>query len=339
MREIRHEQARQLVDVEQIYEGLRDATSLRNAHFRGSMSWRERDGRSYLYRKIGRVEKSLGPRSPETEAALLAFERGSVAAEERMTTLRSRLAAMAPVNRALGLGRVPAEVARIVRAFDDAGLLGVALTIVGTNALFAYERMGGVHFESGITTTEDADLLYDVRRRLRVVGEDVRSIGILGLLRRVDSSFDPVRLGGFSARNRHGFLVDLLKPMPSDPMRSERASLGEGDLVAAEISGLQWIVSAPKVSQTVVDERGEPLRFVVPDARVFAAHKLWMAERPDRDPLKRRRDKAQADALLAMLGRYRPDLELEDPAVAALPLELRRRAAARMEELLGSDRT
>lgn len=335
MREIRYEQARQLVDVEQVYEGLREALGTRDGHFRGAMHWRERDGRSYLYRRIGRVEKSLGPRSPKTEAIEAAFHRGAAAAEERITALRGRLADMAPVNRALGLGRVPNDVARIVRAFDDAGLLGRSLTIVGTNALFAYERMGGVHFESGITTTEDADLLYDVRRRLRLVAEDVRTTGILGLLRKVDHSFEPVRAGGFSARNRRGFLVDLVKPLPSDPMRSERASLADGDLVATEIVGLEWLVSAPKVAATVVDEHGQPLRVVVPDVRAFASHKLWLADRPDRDPLKRRRDRAQADALLEMLGRYRTDLALDDPAVAALPLELRRKAASRMAELSG----
>ena len=41
--------------------------------FAGSMEWKQRSGRDYLYRRAGRVEKALGARSAETEAILGAF--------------------------------------------------------------------------------------------------------------------------------------------------------------------------------------------------------------------------------------------------------------------------
>ncbi|HEY0131281.1 MAG TPA: GSU2403 family nucleotidyltransferase fold protein, partial [Allosphingosinicella sp.] len=87
----------------------------------------------------------------------------------------------------------------------------------------------------------------------------------------------------------------------------------------------------PQVENVVVDERGFPLRISAPDPRAFALHKLWLSERLDRDPLKRRRDARQAAAVSAAVLRYLPQLRFDDEALNALPQALR----ARTSELLG----
>ena len=43
---------------------------------------------------------------------------------------------------------------------------------------------------------------------------------------------------------------------------------------------------------------GEAARMVVPDPRWFALHKLWMAEKPERDPQKKPKDYKQGIAVL-----------------------------------------
>ena len=40
----------------------------------------------------------------------------------------------------------------------------------------------------------------------------------------------------------------------------------------------------------------------------FVAFKRWMAGQPDRDPLKRRRDVLQADAVQVLLEQYLPQV-------------------------------
>ena len=71
---------------------------------------------------------------------------------------------------------------------------------------------------------------------------------------------------------------------------------------------------------------------IAPDPRAFACHKLWLADRDDRDAFKRRRDRAQAAAIVGMLARYRPDQTFEDSALDALPQPMRQRAQKLFEE-------
>jgi hypothetical protein len=133
------EQRRQLIDTQQAYDAWRAAKADSNRRFAGSMRWGERNGKEYLLRKIGKTERSLGFRSKETEAAYEAFLRGRSENSDRLAGLSERLDKLAPVNVAMGLGRMPSIGARIVRACDEQGLLGEQLIVVGMNAMFAYE--------------------------------------------------------------------------------------------------------------------------------------------------------------------------------------------------------
>jgi hypothetical protein len=63
-----------------------------------------------------------------------------------------------------------------------------------------------------------------------------------------------------------------------------------------------------------------PLR--VPDPRAFALHKAWLASRPDREPLKKPRDLAQAKAVAAMVVQHMPQLPF-DQALTSLHGDLR----------------
>jgi hypothetical protein len=40
----------------------------------------------------------------------------------------------------------------------------------------------------------------------------------------------------------------------------------------------------------------------------FVSFKLWLAQRPDRDPLKTSRDQLQADTVEQLVGEYLPQL-------------------------------
>jgi hypothetical protein len=311
MREFDNDQRREMVNSRQRYLSCREAVE-RLAKYRGSMVWSATKGTDYLlhssYRDGGakRSQKSLGPRSPETEALKRNFESGRAAASRRHKSAKDVLDRQAAINRAIGLGRVPLTAARIIRAIDDLRLLGKGLKIAGTNALYAYEAVAGVFVDPDITTTEDIDLLFDARRELNVVTEAaVGDDGLLGILKQVDPTFERGR-ETFRAANDEGYLVDLIMPEPKPPWRKVRESLvGQADdLGAVGIAGLQWLQNAPAFEAIAIDERGVPLRILAVDPRIFAAHKWWLSQRIERDPLRRRRDAEQARVVARIVAHH-----------------------------------
>jgi hypothetical protein len=325
IRDLRGEQRRQLIDTQQVCEAWLRARLDAKRRFAGSMRWANRNGAEYLLRKIGRIETSLGRRSPETERTHEAFIGGRDQNRDLLKGLAKRLDELAPINRAMGLGRVPLLAARILRATDDAGLLGVHLTIVGTSAMFAYEVAAGVQVEGGLLASDDVDLLYDARRHLSLALEDIHARGLIGVLRSIDVSFTALRPRGYRAANRDGYLVDLIRPETKNPLRDKSrgsfTNIAE-DLEGAAIFGLGWLVNSPKMDVIAIDERGYPVRMVVIDPRAFALHKAWVSSREDRDPVKMTRDLEQAQAAAVISTRYlrRP---FEGPDLAALPHALR----------------
>jgi hypothetical protein len=328
--ELRGEQRRQLIDTQQVFDAWRETAREARRRFAGSMRWTERNGADYLLRKTGRAERSLGRRSDQTERAYEAFLTGRAASQDRLKGLAQRLDELAPVNRAMALGRVPVTAARILRECDKAELLGEHLIVVGTNALFAYEAAAGVEMQSGLMASGDVDLLYDARRHLSLALEDVHAGGLIGLLRKVDTSFAPVRSGSFRAANRDGYLVDLIRPQTRDPLRDRsKPALTElpEDLQGVAIFGLAWLVNSPKMDVVAIDERGYPVRMAVIDPRAFALHKVWISEREDREPVKARRDLEQAKAAAIIATRYLRR-SFDGAELAALPNALRELAPA-----------
>lgn len=323
------DQRRELVNTRQRFDAWRAARDAANG-FRGSMVWKREKARDYLVRSdYGpsglRRQRSLGARSTETERIKDEFDAGRERANSRFTDAEAFLTRQAAINRAVGIGRVPLISARIVRALDRAGLLGEGLRIVGTTAIFAYEAVAGVFVESSITATDDLDLLFDARQRIRLITPDrTQERSLLKLLQRVDHSFERMPRT-FSAVNRDGFVVDLIKPMPEPPWKSDREQIapsGEADLVAVAIEGLRWLENAPLFEAVAIDERGAPLAMAVPDPRAFAVHKLWLSRLANRPPLQRQRDRAQAEAVAGLVTRHLLHLPFNAADLSALPRAL-----------------
>ncbi|WP_246662887.1 nucleotidyltransferase domain-containing protein [Pseudolabrys sp. FHR47] len=340
MRPLSAEQRRQSIDTQQVYEAWRAADHDRRRRFAGGMRWAARNGTDYLLRKIGKSETSLGPRDQKTEAAYDAFISGRDDNTRRLESLSARLNELAPVNVALGLGRVPLIVARILRACDARELLGEQILVVGTNAIYAYEAAAGVHIDSGLVATGDVDLLYDARRRLSIAVSDMSPDGLIGILKAVDESFTPTTKRSFRATNRNGYLVDLIAPEAKDPVRNaSRGSLTDlpDDLEGAAIFGLAWLINSPKLDAVAIDERGYPVRLAVIDPRAFALHKAWLSDRDGRDPLKAPRDREQARAIATIATRYLK-LSFDSHELDAIPKELRAFAAPLAAEVKDAEK-
>jgi hypothetical protein len=316
------DQRRQLIDATQAFEAWRTASKDFEHAYRGTMRWQRSKGKDYLVRQYNRVIEGLGPRSAETEAVKAAYSDARTRLRQRISRLDRRMKDMAPVNRALRLGRMPTVAANILRKLDASGLLGRALFVVGTHALFAYEVRCGVLLEGGLVATSDVDLLVDTRSRLSfLVTKEIQTRGIIGLLQQVDTSFK--RTQDFRAVNDQGYYVDIVAPLLSARSKKSAVKLSErnDDLAAAELIGLEWLVNAPRFDAVAIAEDGMPVWIPCIDPRAFALHKFWVSQRPERDPLKRRRDQAQALAVFRMVTEYL-QLSFRAKDLSALPLPL-----------------
>lgn len=119
-------------------------------------------------------------------------------------------------------------------------------------------------------------------------------------------------------------MVEFVRPEPRPIYREMpgAAPLVEGDVEPAPISGLQWLVNAPPVETVVIDERGFPTPMRAADPRFWTTHKFWLAEREDRDPQKKIRDRQQALALFDLITSRLPQLRLDEDFKSMLPIPL-----------------
>jgi len=308
--------------MQQLYEQSIDASE-KLSKYSGSMVWKKSNGKEYLYRIRNRRGhgKSLGPRSEKTEIIYEQFISEKKDADERQQALKSEVNRQAKFCVAAEIARVPeiaANVRRVLqneKGFDE-------LLIIGTHALYAYEMMAGVRIDSDMLATGDMDLLWDSRKKIKIAA-DAKVNGILPILKKADKSFIRLDNKHYAAANKKGFLIELVKPLSNPLMKVEPLSIGnENDLCAVEIEGLDWLINQPSVVVIVISENGFPVKWLVPDPRVYAVHKLWLAEREDRDPVKKQRDQQQGLLVLDIINNYLSSYRLNDKFKKNLPKEL-----------------
>ena len=288
---------------------------------RGACRRAGRDGLASLNELLN--GKSLGPRSSETEAVYNEFKKKKKQALARLKELKDRLKEQARFFKAARIARVPRIVTSILRLLEQHQLLGDNLLIIGTNALYAYEAGAGIFLDRAILATQDMDLLWDIRPKLRMhTTDEIDTKGLISILKKADRSFDLIDKQRFRAVNRSGYMVDLVKPEPNHLLKKEKRLGDRDDLMAAEIRNLHWLVSAPKLSRVVIGDDGYPATMVAPDPRAFAVHKLWLSQQLDRDPLKKKRDHSQAVAVSRIVLQYIPDLQFNPEQLRMFPKTL-----------------
>lgn len=317
------EQARYFIETMQQFDAWR-AAGERGRKYAGSMGWKTTGGRVYLVRTHDRrgSQTSLGPRSPETEAVFEQFWRHKQDATERLRAAELRLVDLAPMNVALRLGRLPRLAAWLLTALSRKRVLGRYVHVVGTHALYAYEAMAGVMLTPALLETSDLDFLADPRR-LKLGVSGVPPLRLIDILRDIDPSFVREEKS-YSVRNKNGFEVDLIKASDRDPMRPAKGPQpAEGDIQPIEIMNLKWLLHAPKIEVVVLGEDGFPVPMSVPDPRAYALYKFHLSREPGRDPRKRIRDGAQAEALVALIEDRLPQYPFDPDQLRMFPAALR----------------
>lgn len=265
----------------------------------GSFQRKTVRGRVYWYwRGKDRVDKYVGPESPELLARV-----------ERHRALRAeeseRRAIVNMLVRA-GYPRPPAEIGEILRTLARAGLFRQRACVVGTHAFGAYAGLLGVRLRGGSLVTQDLDIAQFAAISMAVA--EVERIDLLAELRKVDPSYR-AHVRGLAEGKAYTFVnaakhrVELLTPNrgPDDDAPARLPSLGAH---AHRFRFLDFLIRDP-VPAVVL--HGGGIAVEVPAPERFAVHKLIVAHRRARDPLKSRKDLDQAARLIEALSEHQFD--------------------------------
>ncbi len=311
MQELSSTVTRQTIDAIAVFDALAEATS-EAAQVRGGMYWHagpaSAPDNKYLVRTTpAGAETSLGARTPETQAIYDKFTQRKQASAERLTGLRAALDQQQRMNRALRVGRVDPLVVALLNRLASTQL-SEHFRVVGTHALFAYEAAAGVRLDAEALATRDIDLLWDTRKRIIFSTQLARvDSSMLGVLKKVDSTFRIRQSQKYTAVNKDGFEVDIIRRERTggDPHPIKLSDEDE-DFWVVQARRANVLLDSPGFSAVIVATNGTMARMNTVHPATFVAFKRWMAGQADRDPLKRRRDLLQADAVQMLLEQYLP---------------------------------
>ena len=305
------EQLRALINLRPRYEALIEAerglAKLPYNVVRKSIA-----GREYLYEAVDRANNgnSLGPMSPELERKFDDYHAAKRDLKSRRAIAQGLIAEIGRIARPYRLPMLSSEAGELLRELDRRGLLDGALMVVGTNCLPAYSLEAGGTIADAPDETEDFDIAWVAER-------DSEASALWAALKAVDPTFTVNSERQFQARNAKTYEVELLVAPSRQATMHPREQPRPVPLPEQE-----WLLPGRRVDQVVPCRDGTAARLVVPDPRWFALHKLWLADQPKRNPLKRGKDRKQGLALLDAVADAMPHYPLDDAFVTELPEEL-----------------
>lgn len=307
--------ARQSIDSNSVFDEYRRVRTEARKYI-GGMYWKRQGDHEYLVKTSpDNRQHRLGPRSQTTEQVYQDFTVNKLQVEKRLKSMSSALTDAQRMNKASKAGRVPRVVVELLQALEDAGL-SKHFVIVGTHALYAYETAAGVRIAPGALATEDVDLLWDARHRVKFLTDMKRSdASILRILKSIDPSFRRKDMHNEAAINAKGFQVEFLRRMAieGDP-HPFRFSDDPDDLWPVQARRASTLTDAPKFEHMVISTTGHMalMRTVSPDT--FVEFKRWMSGLQDRPAVKKQRDLKQAAIVQTLLDNH---LLIPMPPVAA----------------------
>lgn len=283
-----------------------------------SLSWKTKDGVDYLRRRgPGSLDTSEGVRSAETEQRLAEHQAHKAALAQAERLQGDTLAATCRQYVALRMGTIASAAARILREADLRGYLGSVLFVVGTNAMAAYELEAGSRFAVGMDSTEDFDFAWSGESKTVMALNKQAPLSLLSMLKSIDPTYTVNTERTFQVRNKDAYEVELVIA----PSRAASLPRGFG-VNPIPMMEQEWLLQGRQVEHVVCGRDRTPARIVAPDPRWFALQKLWMAEKPQRHPLKKPKDRSQGQALLTAVATSMPQYPLDAAFQAQLPPQL-----------------
>lgn len=315
---------RQYIDSRTVFVEL-ERTRRQAGQYRGGMVW---VGDTLIRTSPQGGQRPIGPRTVDTEAIYAKFTANKASLAERTRNLETELKKCRARNFAENVGRAPALLVNVLNRLEEVGILQHFL-VVGTHALYAYEQAAGIRImDPGAFVTRDADLLWDTRKRIKLVSAmKLLDSSFLGLLKGVDKSFRLSPEDRHKAINDHGFEIDILRceaDKTGDP-HPLKLTDHEDEFWAVQARNADKPLSARRLSTMIVTARGAMARMNTIAPETFVAFKRWMARQPDRESEKRSRDLLQAEIVEDLLerGLFKTEEVAVDPnASMSSPLPL-----------------
>jgi hypothetical protein len=307
------EQARCVANLAQQYDAWLEAeSSLRALPY--NLSRKEVKGHAYLYELFDRNGngKSLGPFDSEAEHKLAEYQQRKAELKHRIQDTTRTLETTARMYRALRLPLIDSPAGDILRAIDRHDFLGRRVMVVGTNAIPVYFMEANAFLVDMPDQTADFDLAWSSAERT----EDDELL--FPILKEVDPTYTVNSERPFQARNSKAYEVELLVA-PSRQDTLNRREL----LRPVPMPEQEWLLRGRPVEHVVVTRDLKSARIVAPDPRWFALQKLWMSEKPTRNPQKKPKDRKQGLLLLDAIAGAMPHYPLDAAFVSELPAELR----------------
>lgn len=305
------EQERSLINMRQRYDAWIDAE---RALFALPYDLRRKRVGSYqyLYEIHDRSGngRSLGAWDDKKQQQFDSYHAAKEAAKVRRDGAKAALGETSRIARALRLPMLSSDAGPILREADRRGLLGTHLLVVGTNAMAAYAIEAAGSFIDVPDETEDFDLAWAAK-------EAANEAMVWDMLKAVDPTFTINSERDFQARNAKAYEVELLvaPSLAATLARTDRPK-------PVPLPEQEWLLPGRRVDQVVPCRDGTPARIVAPDPRWFALHKLWLGAQAKRNPLKRRKDVAQGNALLDAVAEAMPHYAIDAAFEAELPPDL-----------------
>lgn len=253
---------------------------------------------------------SLGAWDEDKQRQFDEYRERKQAAKQRREGASIALSETSRIARALRLPLLSSDAGPILRETDRRGLLGSHLIVVGTNAMAAYAIEAAGSVNDVPDETEDFDLAWTAE-------EKANEALVWEMLKAVDPTFTINSERDFQARNAKAYEVEILVA----PSRAD--TLGAKDRPKpVPLPEQEWLLPGRRIDQVVPCRDGTPARIVAPDPRWFALHKLWLGAQAKRNPLKRRKDTTQGNALLDAIAEAMPHYSLGEDFTAELPAVL-----------------
>ena len=129
------------------------------------------------------------------------------------------------------------------------------------------------------------------------------------VLKKVDSTFRIRKSQKYTAVNKDGFEVDIIRrEREEDDPHPIKLSDEDEDFWVAQARRANVRLDSPSFSAVIVASNGTMARMNTIHPATFVAFKRWMSTQTEREPMKRRRDVLQADTVQTMLETYLPHL-------------------------------
>lgn len=303
---------RQYINSRETFFAARSA-AIEAQELAGQMFWRSQGGREYLIRVSKRGgQKSLGRRSPETQALYTNFYARKSIAKDRLDGLSKKLRLHARLNQALGLNRADQMLIDLLNGIDKVGL-GHNLIVIDNNALIAYEICAGVRDGDFQTMRQSGE------RRKRL------TLGVLGTFDRflfvtalhvVDKSFSiKTAQDLWSATNRDGYEVVLIREKESSAGPPKCEGVHCEDYWQWNGKGLTWLLNAPIVRAVIVGRSGTMAQMTIADPRAFVLYKIWIGAQADLPEEERQNSLSQAQLVLELVENYLPNFDLGEVGI------------------------